>query len=175
MIFQRLRVLESFKRLISTDPTDPKTLFQDLVKSSNRPRRTHLGVLQSLGQEFQLPDQVPKYHTVHIQSTRNNTIATLTNHSGQIIATSSAGSCGLRNAAQGTSDAGYLTVLELVKKVKSKNVFPTEGLHVKLKGFGPGREQAFRAVIASGWDLKRITDVTPYRHAGCRPPKKRRL
>ncbi|KAH9265474.1 hypothetical protein BASA84_001612 [Batrachochytrium salamandrivorans] len=78
-------------------------------------------------------------------------------------------------AARGTSDAGYQAVLALTEKVKERNIPISDGVHLRISGFGPGREQAFRAVRAAGWSLVRITDFTPYRHAGCRPKKKRRL
>lgn len=154
------------------------SVFASLLKgrsasSPSQPRS--LDVLNSLVHEFQLASYTPKYHTLHIQATRNNTIASLTNEKGQILLTSSGGSCGLKNTNESTPDAGYLAVMELIKKATLKRLVPSQGIHIKLKGFGAGREQAFRAAAASGWLIKRISDVSPVRHAGCRPPKKRRL
>ena len=116
-------------------------------------------------------------HILHVNATRNNTICTLTDYQGsqvnlgKTITWTSAGTIGLKKAKRGSSDAGYMACLSLLEKVKT---IPF-GLHLKLKGFGPGREQAFRAVRAHGWQIVRISDVTPYRHAGDRPRKKRRL
>ena len=167
----------------SPSTVSPADLFKGLLKPSrgsttrlnNKPESESSSALLESLQSFGLGKVMPKYHTLFIQSTRNNTIATFSDHTGKVITTSSAGACGLRNAAKSTSDAGYLTIMELVKKALAKKANPMNGVHVKLKGFGAGREQAFRAVVASGWEIKRITDVTSYRHAGCRPPKQRRL
>ncbi|KAI8811304.1 hypothetical protein BJ742DRAFT_674927 [Cladochytrium replicatum] len=129
------------------------------------------------------------YHIVHIKCGRNNTIASLSDALGNVKFTVSGGHCGFRKAGRGNQDVAYQVVTELVKrsaegrksKPKKKDVEPhmiktdVRSIHLKLNGFGPGRTQAFRAIRASGWDVKRITDVTPIRRGGCRPPKKRRL
>ncbi|KAI9012819.1 hypothetical protein BC832DRAFT_526260, partial [Gaertneriomyces semiglobifer] len=129
---------------------------------------------------------------VHVSANRNNTVCALTDEAGRVITRATAGMVGLRKAARGTSDAGYLTVIHLTEKAAKLDLAKTktqyhhknavnlpeairQGVHLKLKGFGPGRDQAFRAIIAAGWKITRITDVTPVRHGGCRPPKKRRL
>ncbi|KAL2918219.1 28S ribosomal protein S11, mitochondrial [Polyrhizophydium stewartii] len=114
-------------------------------------------------------------HVVHITASRNNTICTLTKSNGDTLCASSAGMCGLKKAARGTSDAGYQAVLALTEKAKQKNIEMPFGVHLRLAGFGPGREQAFRAMRAAGWRIVRISDYTSYRHAGCRPRKKRSL
>ncbi|KAI8825838.1 uncharacterized protein EV422DRAFT_491556, partial [Fimicolochytrium jonesii] len=115
---------------------------------------------------------------LHILANRNNTHATFTNPKGLILATATAGNLGLRKAARGTSDAGYQTVAHLAEKkyhgVDLKRA-TEEGIHMKFSGFGPGRDQAFRAIVAAGWKINMITDVTPFAHGGCRPRKKRRL
>lgn len=116
-----------------------------------------------------------KSNTLHVQCTKNNTIACLTDMNNRVITTTSAGMCGLKNARKKTPDSGYVALVELIKRASLKNVDPLSGFHVKLKGFGIGRDQAFRAIIASGWRIIKISDVTPHRHKGCRPPKKRRL
>ena len=132
-------------------------------------------ILTTLAEGFKNQMTELQYHQLHIQASKNNTIATFTDPVGKIIASCSAGMCGLKKANRGTSDGGYMTVIELIKRVTAKNAYPKDGVHLKVKGFGPGREQGFRALYASGWVIRRITDVTPYRHAGCRPPKKRKL
>ncbi|EGF76818.1 hypothetical protein BATDEDRAFT_6087, partial [Batrachochytrium dendrobatidis JAM81] len=112
---------------------------------------------------------------LHISANKNNTICTLTDSTGATLCWTSAGTCGLKKAARGTSDAGHQAVLALTEKVESKNITMSNGIHLRIAGFGPGREQAFRAVRAAGWSIVRISDYTSYRHAGCRPRKKRRL
>ncbi len=118
---------------------------------------------------------VPKYNTIHVQCTKNNTVACLTDMNDRVITTTSAGMCGLKNARKKTPDSGYVALVDLIKRASLKNIDPMSGFHVKLKGFGIGRDQAFRAILASGWRILKISDTTPHRHKGCRPPKKRRL
>ncbi|TPX66157.1 hypothetical protein SpCBS45565_g04636 [Spizellomyces sp. 'palustris'] len=134
------------------------------------------------------------HYIVHVTANRNNTVCVLTNPEGHVFTWSSAGRLKLRKAARGTPDAGYQTVIHLTelasnlpaeKKASDKQKvyhgvnIQTEvmekGIHLKLQGFGPGRDQAFRAILAAGWRITRVTDVTKVRHAGCRPPKRRRL
>lgn len=91
----------------------------------------------------------------------------------------SAGSCKLRKAQRGTSDAGFQAGMKLLEVVKAKpaDKRPEDGahMHVIFRGFGPGRDQAFRAVRTAGWNITRITDDTPIRFGGCRARKKRRI
>ncbi|KAJ3096128.1 hypothetical protein HDU97_006207 [Phlyctochytrium planicorne] len=120
--------------------------------------------------------EAEKLFIIHITASRNNTVATLTTDKGDAVVWASAGTCGLKKSARGTSDAGYQTILQLAEKAEKKNVRVEEQeVEVRLKWFGPGREMAFKAIRALGWPVKRITDVTPIRHGGCRPPRKRRL
>jgi small subunit ribosomal protein S11 len=112
---------------------------------------------------------------VHITSNRNNTVATFTDPEGNALAWASAGTCGLKKANRGSPDAGYQVILQLAEKIAKKNVKMDNGVDVRLKGFGPGREMSFKALRSLGWTLKRVADVSPIRHAGCRPPVKRRL
>lgn len=109
-------------------------------------------------------------YILHAQCSRNNTLLTLADAKHRTLGWSSGGTIGLKKAARGTSDAAYQATTTLLKR------FPNLGLvHLKLQGFGPGREQIFRACRASGSTLGRITDVTCIAHGGCRPRKKRRL
>jgi len=109
---------------------------------------------------------------VHIQSTFNNTIVTITDTIGNTISWASAGSTGFKGARKGTpfaaqtaSEAASLTALNLgLKKV---DIF--------VKGQGSGRETAIRAVQNIGLEIISIKDITPVPHNGCRPPKKRRV
>ncbi|KAI9193301.1 uncharacterized protein BJ171DRAFT_528811 [Polychytrium aggregatum] len=133
----------------------------------------------ALAQDPTSADAWNSRYVVHILANRNNTIATLAKRDdGKVICIGTAGLCGLRKAARGTSDAGYLAVLkmtELAAKKLGEDELKRASYHLKLKMFGPGREQAFRALQSVGWRISQITDVTPVRHGGSRPPKKRNL
>lgn len=109
---------------------------------------------------------------VHIKSTYNNTIVTLTDLNGSVISWSSAGSLGFKGAKKATPYAAtniVNTLLEKTKKVGLKEV------DVFVKGIGSGRDSAVRAIAANGLIITSISDVTPVPHNGCRPPKPRRI
>lgn len=109
---------------------------------------------------------------VHIKSTYNNTIVTLTDLSGSVIDWSSAGLLGFKGAKKATPYAATNIVgslLERTKKIGLKEV------DIFVRGIGSGRESAIRAVAANGISIVSITDVTPVPHNGCRPPKPRRV
>jgi len=114
-------------------------------------------------------------HNLHINATMNNTILTLTDSNGDPITTQSGGSAGFKKSARSGPEAGYQAMTKLIEKVEEKNV-QIQTLHVLMKGFGPGRDSAFKAIRAkTNWDIKRISDTTPIPFNGCRPPKPRRL
>ncbi|GJJ69064.1 small subunit ribosomal protein S11 [Entomortierella parvispora] len=114
-------------------------------------------------------------HNLHIHASMNNTILTLTDSAGDPITTQSAGSAGFKKSARSGPEAGYQAMIKMIEKVEEKNV-QIQTLHVLMKGFGPGRDSAFKAIRAkTNWDIKRISDTTPIPFNGCRPPKARRL
>ncbi|KAJ3076191.1 hypothetical protein HDU98_005075 [Podochytrium sp. JEL0797] len=121
----------------------------------------------------------PRAHIVHVKTSRNNTIATLTDYQGNAIVWASAGTVGMKKSHRGSSDIGYQAVLQLNEKAVKKGldllVDAEAGVELRLNGYGAAREMAFRAVRAMGWNIRRVSDVTPIRHAGCRPKRKRRL
>ena len=109
---------------------------------------------------------------MHIKSTYNNTIVTLTDLGGSVIDWSSAGLLGFKGAKKATPYAATSIVnslLERTKKIGLKEV------DIFVKGIGSGRESAIRAVASGGLNIISITDVTPIPHNGCRPPKPRRM
>lgn len=108
----------------------------------------------------------------HIQSTFNNTIVTITDMSGNVIAWSSAGEQGFKGSRKSTPFAAQLTATEAVKKAK---IHGLRTVQVYVKGPGAGRESALRALQAAGLNISLIKDVTPIPHNGCRPPKRRRV
>ncbi|KAJ3030536.1 UNVERIFIED_CONTAM: hypothetical protein HDU68_008679 [Siphonaria sp. JEL0065] len=121
----------------------------------------------------------PRAHIVHVKTSRNNTIATLTDYQGNAIVWSSGGTVGMKKSHRASSDVAYQAVLQLNEKAAKKGldllVDAEAGVELRLNGYGAGREMAFRAVRAMGWNIRRVSDVTPVRHAGCRPKRKRRL
>src|SRR5210317_1190758 len=109
---------------------------------------------------------------VHIQSTFNNTIITITDAMGNAVAWSSAGIQGFKGSRKSTPFAAQLAAQDAAKKAQEHGMKTVE---VYVKGPGPGRESALRALQATGFNVVMIKDVTPIPHNGCRPPKRRRV
>lgn len=109
---------------------------------------------------------------VHIQSTFNNTIITITDAMGNAVAWSSAGIQGFKGSRKSTPFAAQLAAQDAAKKAQEHGMKTVE---VYVKGPGPGRESALRALQAAGFNVTMIRDVTPIPHNGCRPPKRRRV
>lgn len=109
---------------------------------------------------------------VHIQSTFNNTIVSVTDSNGNVISWSSAGMHGFKGSRKSTPFAAQMTAEDAVKKAQEHGLKTVE---VSVKGPGAGRESALRALNAAGLVVTKIRDVTPVPHNGCRPPKKRRV
>ena len=109
---------------------------------------------------------------VHIQSTFNNTLVTITDMSGNAISWSSAGSLGFRGSRKGTPFAAQMAAETAAKAAKEHGLRSVE---VYVKGPGAGRESAIRAIAACDVEITLISDVSPIPHNGCRPPKRRRV
>ena len=109
---------------------------------------------------------------VHIQSTFNNTIITVTDPAGNIISWSSAGVQGFKGSRKSTPFAAQLAAEDAAKKAMEQGM---KNVEVYVKGPGAGRESAVRALQAAGFTVMMIKDVTPIPHNGCRPPKRRRV
>ncbi len=110
--------------------------------------------------------------TAHIQTTFNNTIVTITDPAGGVIAWSSAGSLGFKGSRKGTPFAAQIASEAAAKKAMEMGL---KQIDVYVKGPGAGRETAIRALQAAGLEITLIKDVTPVPHNGCRPPKRRRV
>jgi small subunit ribosomal protein S11 len=108
----------------------------------------------------------------HIQSTFNNTIVTITDPSGNVVAWSSAGAHGFKGSRKSTPFAAQLAAEDAAKKAMEHGM---RNVEVYVKGPGAGREAALRALQAAGFNVVLIKDVTPIPHNGCRPPKRRRV
>ncbi|MHC2994299.1 MAG: 30S ribosomal protein S11 [Candidatus Atribacteria bacterium] len=109
---------------------------------------------------------------VHIQSTFNNTIVTITDKQGNVVAWSSAGNMGYKGSKKSTSFAAQMTAETAAKKAMDQGM---KEVDVLVKGPGSGRETAIRSLQAVGLKVNMIKDVTPIPHNGCRPPKQRRI
>ena len=109
---------------------------------------------------------------VHIQSTFNNTIVTITDTQGNTLSWASAGELGFRGSRKSTPFAAQ-TAAETAAKAAMEQGMKT--VEVYVKGPGAGREAAIRALQAAGLEVSMIKDVTPIPHNGCRPPKRRRV
>ena len=108
----------------------------------------------------------------HIHSTFNNTIITITDPVGNVVAWSSAGSVGFKGSRKGTPFAAQLAAENAAKKAME---YGLRTVQVFVKGPGAGRESALRSLQAAGFAVSLIKDVTPIPHNGCRPPKRRRV
>ncbi len=108
----------------------------------------------------------------YIQSTFNNTIVTLTDSQGNVIAWGSAGTAGFKGSRKSTPYAAQLAAHEVARKAMEQGLRQVE---VYVKGPGSGREAAIRSLQSSGLYVISIMDVTPIPHNGCRPPKRRRV
>jgi len=108
----------------------------------------------------------------HIQASFNNTVVTITDADGNVIAWSSAGGIGFKGSRKGTPFAATQAAMAAGNAAKT---YGMRSLEVRVKGPGSGREWAVRALQTVGLDVKAIRDVTPIPHNGCRPPKRRRV
>ncbi|MBW1998392.1 MAG: 30S ribosomal protein S11 [Deltaproteobacteria bacterium] len=109
---------------------------------------------------------------IHIHSTFNNTIVTVTDNEGNVIAASSAGRQGFKGSRKSTPFAAQLAAQHALRQAMEQGMRTAE---VRVKGPGVGREAALRALQAEGFTVTVIRDVTPIPHNGCRPPKRRRV
>jgi small subunit ribosomal protein S11 len=109
---------------------------------------------------------------VHIYASFNTTIITITDPQGNTVCWGSAGSAGFKGSRKSTPFAARLAAEQAIKAAQAIGIQEVE---LFIKGPGPGRESAIRAVQALGMRVRSISDITPVPHNGCRPPKKRRV
>jgi len=109
---------------------------------------------------------------VHIHSTFNNTIISISDAQGAVIAWSSAGAVGFKGSRKGTPFAAQVAAEAAARKAAE---YGMRQVQVFVKGPGAGRESALRSLQAAGFTVSIIKDVTPIPHNGCRPPKRRRV
>jgi small subunit ribosomal protein S11 len=109
---------------------------------------------------------------VNIHSTFNNTIVTITDLQGNVVAWASAGTVGFKGSRKGTPFAAQVAAENAARKAADAGM---RSVQVQVKGPGSGRESALRSLQAAGFAINVIRDVTPIPHNGCRPPKRRRV
>ena len=108
----------------------------------------------------------------HVHASFNNTVITITDRQGNALAWTTAGSSGFKGSRKSTPFAAQVAASRVGETAQE---FGMKNLEVRVKGPGPGRESAVRALNNAGYKITSITDVTPIPHNGCRPPKKRRV
>ena len=108
----------------------------------------------------------------HIQASFNNTLVTISDKEGNVVAWKSAGGLGFKGSRKGTPFAAQQAASQVAQAARSMGCKEVE---VRVKGPGSGRESAIRAIQAAGIQVRHIKDVTPIPHNGCRPPKRRRV
>ncbi|MBD3263740.1 MAG: 30S ribosomal protein S11 [Candidatus Omnitrophica bacterium] len=108
----------------------------------------------------------------HIKATFNNTVISITDLKGNALAWASAGVVGFKGTKKSTPYAAQLASFNVAKQVRDMGL---SELEVLVKGPGPGREAAIRSLQAAGLNVKKVKDITPIPHNGCRPRKKRRV
>nr|QBK82278.1 ribosomal protein S11 [Cyrtosia septentrionalis] len=115
--------------------------------------------------------RIPK-GIIHVQASFNNTIVTVTDVRGRVVSWASAGASGFRSTRKGTPYAAQAAALKAILTVVDRGMKRAE---VMIKGTGPGRDAALRAIRRNEIQLSFVRDVTPMPHNGCRPPKRRRV
>jgi small subunit ribosomal protein S11 len=109
---------------------------------------------------------------VHIHASFNNTIITITDRQGNVLSWATCGGAGFKGSRKSTPFAAQVAA---DKAGRAAQEYGLRALEVHVKGPGPGRESAVRALHALGYEISNIIDVTPIPHNGCRPPKRRRV
>jgi len=112
------------------------------------------------------------YGVVHIFSTFNNTIVSISDKQGNLISWASCGNVGFKGARKSTPYAAQMAAAQAAKAAQDHGL---QQIDVVVKGPGPGRESAIRSLQAAGLQVNLIRDTTPIPHNGCRPPKRRRV
>ena len=108
----------------------------------------------------------------HVHASFNNTIITITDRQGNVLSWATSGGAGFKGSRKSTPFAAQVAAEQAGRAAQECGV---KNLEVRIKGPGPGRESAVRALNAVGFKITSISDVTPVPHNGCRPPKKRRI
>ena len=116
--------------------------------------------------------RVPSTGVAHVRASFNNTIVTITDRQGNVLSWATSGNAGFKGSRKSTPFAAQMAAERAGRAAQECGV---KNIEVRIKGPGPGRESAVRALNAIGLKIGSIADVTPVPHNGCRPPKRRRV
>ena len=141
------------------------------VKKGKEPAASKAGEAAAAPRRRKVKRSVPE-GVAHIHATFNNTLVTITDTQGQVVAWSSAGAVGFKGSRKGTPFAAQMAADAAARKAADVGM---RSVTVFVKGPGGGRESAVRALQGAGLNVSSIKDVTPIPHNGCRPPKRRRV
>ena len=142
------------------------------VEVSKKKQETTKKTSTKKGKKKKGPIKSVSQGSAYIKATYNNTLVTLTDQNGNVLAWSSAGMCGFRGPKKSTPYAASVIVKDVAEKVKKHGL---QDVNVFVKGVGSGREAAIRALNANGINILSIKDTTPIPHNGCRAKKPRRV
>lgn len=158
-----------------TPPSPPKKTAAELLASLEAPKTAAdaSAAAPAAGKRKvkKVRRSVPKARAC-ISATENNTIVTITDPAGSVLAWASAGSSGFKGARKSTPYAAKVAAERAMSMVTS---FGIQSLQIEVKGIGPGREQAIRGLQVAGLNFDAIIDTTPIAHGGCRQCKPRRV
>jgi small subunit ribosomal protein S11 len=149
--------------MAKTDAASAEGATPEKKEKAGRPKKT----FKKRGEK-----RIVHHGLAHIQASFNNTVVTITDTEGNVVAWSSAGGIGFKGSRKGTPFAATQAALNAGNAAKTVGM---RSLDVRVKGPGSGRESAIRALQTVGLEVKSIRDVTPIPHNGCRPPKRRRV
>jgi len=151
-----------------------KKTEQELLKETEKSEAAEKKATTKATQSKKKKDKFSNLNcaNIYIQSTYNNTLITLTDLQGNVVAWSSAGSIGFKGPKKATPFAATKVVETLIEKVRNLGV---KEAFVFVRGIGSGRESAIRALVNYGLEINGIKDITPVPHNGCRPKKPRRV
>ncbi|KAI9486109.1 MAG: hypothetical protein EXX96DRAFT_547713 [Benjaminiella poitrasii] len=162
---------DQFQGILDVLNGQKQDITEPTLSNNNKP--SILSSLNDFALTLQGAGQAP--HQIYIHASDNNTIITLTRPNGTPLVTTSGGTAGFKKAARSGYEAAHQAALQLLDKMQAKNL-QVHNVHIVLKGFGAGRDAAFKALVSGpSWNVKRITDATPVPFGGCRPKKARRL
>jgi len=150
-----------------------KKTEEELLKETEKSESIEKKAVQAVKPKVKRGKLVHLEHAnIYIKSTYNNTLITLTDNKGNVVAWASAGSVGFKGPKKATPFAASRVIEVLIEKTKGLNI---KEIYVFVNGVGSGRESAIRALVNYGLEISGIKDVTPVPHNGCRPRKPRRV